>query len=168
MEKPRVGLANIGAEETKGTTVVKAAHQLLKNSDLNFVGNVEAREVPYGVCDVIVCDGFVGNTILKLTEGFALNILSFVKKKFTEGIKSKVGAMLLLDKMKELKGAFDYSNYGGAPILGVKGPVIKIHGSSNANAVKHGILKAIPFAEGKVVQIIEEAVLALEELESGE
>ncbi|MBQ5796718.1 MAG: phosphate acyltransferase PlsX [Firmicutes bacterium] len=168
MEKPRVGLANIGAEETKGTTVVKAAHQMLKTSGLNFVGNVEAREVPYGVCDVIVCDGFVGNTILKLTEGFALNVLGFVKKKFTEGIKSKMGAILLLDKVKEIKGAFDYSNYGGAPILGVKGPVVKIHGSSNANAVKHGILKAIPFAEGKVVQIVEEAVLALEEAESGE
>ena len=107
-------------------------------------------------------------SILKLTEGFALNVLGFVKKKFTEGIKSKMGAILLLDKVKEIKGAFDYSNYGGAPILGVKGPVVKIHGSSNANAVKHGILKAIPFAEGKVVQIVEEAVLALEEAESGE
>lgn len=168
VERPKVGLANIGTEEGKGTTVIKAAHQLLKKSGLNFIGNVEAREVPYGVCDIIVCDGFVGNTILKLTEGFALSILQFVKKKFTEGIKSKVGAVLLLDKIKELKSEFDYSNYGGAPILGVKGAVIKIHGSSNANAVKHGILKAIPFAEENVVQIIEEAVLALEEVESGE
>jgi len=168
IERPAVGLVNIGAEEAKGTTVVKAAHQMLKKSNLNFVGNVEAREVPYGVCDVIVCDGFVGNTILKLTEGFALNILQFVKKKFTEGLKSKVGAMLLLDKIKDLKGEFDYSNYGGAPILGVKGAVIKIHGSSNATAVKNGILKAIPYAKRNVVQMIEEAVLALEEVESGE
>ena len=168
VERPKVGLANIGTEEGKGTTVIKSAYQMLKKSDLNFIGNVEAREVPYGVCDIIVCDGFVGNTILKLTEGFALSILQFVKKKFTEGIKSKVGAVLLLDKIKELKSEFDYSNYGGAPILGVKGAVIKIHGSSNANAVKHGILKAIPFAEENVVKIIEEAVLALEEVESGE
>lgn len=168
VERPKVGLANIGTEEGKGTTVIKSAYQMLKKSGLNFIGNVEAREVPYGVCDIIVCDGFVGNTILKLTEGFALSILQFVKKKFTEGIKSKVGAVLLLDKIKELKSEFDYSNYGGAPILGVKGAVIKIHGSSNANAVKHGILKAIPFAEENVVKIIEEAVLALEEVESGE
>lgn len=168
VDRPAVGLVNIGEEEAKGTTVVKVAHQMLKKSDLNFVGNVEAREVPYGVCDVIVCDGFVGNTILKLTEGFGLNILQFVKKKFTSGLKSKVGALLLLDKIKELKGEFDYANYGGAPILGVKGAVIKIHGSSNATAVKNGILKAIPYAKRNVVQTIEEAVLALEEVESGE
>ncbi len=168
VERPAVGLVNIGAEESKGTTVIKAAHQMMKKSSLNFVGNVEAREVPYGVCDVIVCDGFVGNTILKLTEGFALNMFQFVKKKFTEGLKSKVGAMLLLDKIKALKDEFDYSSYGGAPILGVKGAVIKIHGSSNATAVKNGILRAIPYASGHVVQIIEDAVLALEEVERGE
>lgn len=168
IRKPTVGLVNIGAEEGKGTTVVKSAHQLLKRSELNFIGNVEPRDIPYGACDVIVCDGFVGNTILKLTEGFAMNVLKFVKKKFTEGITSKMGALLLAGKMKSLKSEFDYSTYGGAPILGVKGALIKIHGSSNATAVKNGILKAIPYAEGNVVQVIEEAVLALEEVESGE
>ncbi len=168
VKSPTVGLVNIGAEESKGTTVVKAAHQLLKKSDLHFVGNVEPRELPYGICDVIVCDGFVGNTILKLTEGFALNVLKFIKHKFTEDMTSKMGALLLSKKLKGLKGEFDYSSYGGAPILGVKGALIKVHGSSNATAVKNGILKALPYARENVVQRIEEAVLSLEDVESGE
>ena len=131
---------------------------------MNFVGNVEAREVPRGACDVIVCDGFVGNVILKLTEGLALNIMELLKSKFTDGVKAKIGAMFLLDKMKEIKSEFDYTEYGGAPILGVKGPVVKMHGSSNANAVKNTILKGIPFAKENVVGTISEAVFEIEEI----
>ncbi len=163
-EDPKVGLVNLGVEENKGSTLTKAAYELLDKSHVNFIGNVEARDVPMGACDVIVCDGFVGNVILKLTEGLALNILALLKNKFTDGAKAKLGAMLLMDKMKDLKGEFDYTEYGGAPILGVKGPVVKMHGSSNANAVKNTILKGIPFAKENVVGTISDAVFDIEEI----
>lgn len=167
-ENPKIGLVNIGAEETKGNTVTKAAYELLSKSNLNFVGNVEGRDIPFATADVMVCDGFVGNVILKLTEGLALSMLSQVKKKFTEGLKAKFGAALLYDKMKTLKGEFDYSEYGGAPILGVKHPVIKMHGSSNANAVKNTIIKGISYAEKNVVQTIADSVFELEEIRISE
>ncbi len=163
-KKPKIGLVNIGAEETKGTTVTKSAHELLQRSKLNFIGNVEAREIPFGSSDVIVCDGFVGNVILKLTEGLALSLLKQLKQKLTAGVKAKLGALLLKDNLKGLKSEFDYSEYGGAPILGVKGPIVKMHGSSNANAVKNTILKGIPYAEQNVVQTIVDSVLELEEI----
>ena len=160
---PRVGLVNLGVEESKGTSVTKDAHQRLKSADLNFVGNVEAREVPYSACDVIVCDGFVGNVILKLTEGLAQNILKLVKKKLLTNIKTKVAAIMLKPQLEELKSEFDYEEYGGAPILGVDGPVIKIHGSSTANAVRNAIIKGIPYGEENVVDIIRQSMLDLEE-----
>ncbi len=164
IESPRVALVNVGAEESKGTTVVKSAYEMLKKTDLNFVGNIEARDVPKGQCDVIVCDGFVGNVILKLTEGLAWTILKLIKAKITQGLASKMGALLLSGKLSELKNEFDYSEYGGAPILGVKGAMVKMHGSSSANAVKNTILKGIPFAENQVVQLIQDSVLDLEEV----
>ena len=153
-----VGRVNLGIEENKGTTVTKAAHKLLKEADLNFIGNVEARDVPKGACDVIVCDGFTGNIILKLTEGFAWNLLKTMKKKFTDGLSAKMGAVLLAGKVKEIKDEFDYSEYGGAPILGVNGHVIKIHGSSGATAVKNAIIKGIPYAQENVVGRITSAM----------
>jgi len=113
---------------------------------------------------VVVCDGFVGNIILKLTEGLAWDLFKLVKQKFTAGVIPKMGALLLSGKLKELKSAFDYSEYGGAPILGIKGAVVKMHGSSNANAVKNTILKGIPYAETNVVQTIQNSVLELEEI----
>ena len=168
LSAPRVGLVNLGAEETKGSTLTKAAYEMLHKSRVNFIGNVEARDVPKGICDVIVCDGFVGNVILKLTEGLAWNILKLLKRKFTGGAVVKMGAALLSGKMRELKNEFDYSEYGGAPILGVKGPIIKMHGSSSANGVKNTILKAIPYAENRVVQIIQNSVEELEEISISE
>ena len=167
-KNPRVGLVNIGTEAKKGSTLSKAAYDLLSQSDMNFVGNVEAREVPKGACDVIVTDGFTGNVILKLTEGLAWNILQVIKKRFTDGVKAKMGALLLLDKLKGLKKEFDYSSYGGAPILGVKGPVVKMHGSSSANAVKNTILKGIPYVEGDVVGTIQSSVVEIEAITTGE
>ena len=161
---PKVGLVNIGAEAAKGSTLTKAAYDLLEQSHLNFIGNVEAREVPKGACDVIVTDGFTGNVLLKLTEGLAWNILQVIKKKFTDGVKAKLGAALLIDKMTELKQEFDYSEYGGAPILGVRGPIVKMHGSSNANAVKNTILKGIPYVCENVVDTIQNSVLEIEEI----
>lgn len=168
-KNPRVGLVNLGVEAGKGTAVTKKAYQQLSQAKkLNFVGNVEARDIPAGVCDVIVCDGFVGNVILKLTEGLAWNILKLLKKKFLEGVKAKMGALLLKDKLGELQEEFDYSEYGGAPILGIDGPMIKMHGSSKANAVKNTILKGIPYAEENVVDIIRDAIFELEEIIAGE
>ena len=163
-ENPKIGLVNLGVEETKGSTLTKAAFGLLEKSHLNFSGNIEAREVPLGGADVVVCDGFVGNVILKLTEGLAINIVNLLKKKFTENARAKMGAVLLSKKLRSLKEEFDYTEYGGAPILGVKGPVVKMHGSSNANAVKNSILKAISFAEENVVGIISESVFEIEEV----
>lgn len=124
--------------------------------------------MPKGACDVIVCDGFVGNVILKLTEGLAWNILRLLKKKFTDGPRAMIGAMFLKEKMNELKSEFDYSEYGGAPILGVKGEIIKMHGSSSANAVKNTILKGIPYSAEKVVETIQNSVLEIEEIINSE
>ena len=163
-EKPRVGLVNIGAEESKGTSVTKDAYQKLQSAPINFVGNVEAREVPTGACDVIVCDGFVGNVILKLSEGLAWNILKLVKSKLMANVKTKVAALMLKPQLNSLKDEFDYAEYGGAPILGVDGPVIKIHGSSNANAVKNAIIKSIPYSQERVVEIIRKSIFELEEI----
>lgn len=164
MSAPRVGLVNLGVEENKGSTLTKSAFGLLEKSHLNFVGNIEGRDVPMGAADVIVCDGFVGNVILKLTEGLAINIMNLLKDKFTEDTRAKMGALLLSKKLKGLKEEFDYTEYGGAPILGVKGPVVKMHGSSNANAVKNTILKGIPFAEEDVVGMISDVVFEIEEV----
>ena len=164
IERPTVALVNVGTEENKGTTVVRAAYELLEKSSLNFIGNVEAREIPKGVCDVIVCDGFVGNIILKMTEGLAWNLLKLIKSEFLSDAISKLGALLLSGKLKELRDQFDYSEYGGAPILGVKGALVKMHGSSKSNAVKNTILKGISYAENNVVQMIQDSVLELEEV----
>lgn len=161
---PKVGLVNIGTEAKKGNTLTKAAYELLGESHVNFIGNVEARDVPGGNCDVIVTDGFTGNVVLKLTEGMALSVVGLLKRKFTEGIKAKLGAVLLLDKLSQIKKDFDYSEYGGAPILGIKGPIVKMHGSSNPNAVKNTILKGIPYVKENVVEIIQNSVLEIEEI----
>ena len=163
-ENPRVGLVNIGEEAKKGNTLSKAAYELLDQSNMNFVGNVEARELPKGACDVIVADGFTGNVVLKLTEGFAWHLLQNIKARFTSGLKAKMGAALLIDKISDLKKEFDYSEYGGAPILGVKGPIVKMHGSSGASAVKNTILKGIPYVSGNVVETIQNSVLDIEEI----
>ncbi len=157
-ENPTVALVNIGEEEEKGSPLTKETFELLKQTDLNFKGNIEARDVPKGKADIIVTDGFTGNIILKLTEGMAWNIFKTIKKKFTDGIHARLGSLLLLDKLKELKKEFDYSSYGGAPILGIKRPVVKMHGSSSDKAVKNTILKAVVFAEQDVINIIENSI----------
>ena len=161
---PVVGLANIGVEETKGTTMVKAAYELLQKSNLRFAGNIEARDIPSGAVDIIVCDGFTGNIILKLTEGMGYSMMKYLKHNIFAGMKAKVGALFLVNKLKDLKSAMDYSEYGGAPILGVKGPVVKMHGSSDGKAVKNTIIKAIPYAQENVVSIIENSVFEIEEI----
>lgn len=164
VKNPKIGLVNIGVEAQKGTATIKEAYRLLSKSKLNFIGNVEAREVPEGVCDVIVTDGFVGNIILKLTEGLAVSILSTVKQKMMSSVMAKFGALLMKKELKELKEEFDYSEYGGAPLLGIKGPIIKMHGSSDAKSVKNSIIKAVPFMEKDIPSLIETAIIDLKEL----
>ncbi|MDR1572103.1 MAG: phosphate acyltransferase PlsX [Clostridiales Family XIII bacterium] len=173
VKRPTVGLVNMGTEEGKGTTVLKAAYEMMARSRdeygaLEFIGNIEARDVPRGAADVIVCDGYVGNVILKLTEGLAWSIFKLIKKKFTDGALPRIGALLLSGKINELRGAFDYSEYGGAPILGVKGAIVKMHGASNANAAKNTIIKAVPYMEQEVVRHIENSVLEMEAVQISE
>ena len=168
-EKPKVGLVNLGVEESKGTSVTKDAYHKLKAAPINFVGNVEARELPTGACEVIVCDGFVGNVILKLTEGLAWNILKLIKNKFMTNIKTKMAALAMKPQLNSMVSEFDYEEYGGAPILGVNGPVIKIHGSSSSAAVRNAILKSIPYSQENVVEIIRQSMFDLAEIiEKGE
>ena len=164
LENPRVGLLNNGAEENKGTTLTKAAHELLAKSSLNFVGNVEARYLQDGVCDVIVSDGFTGNAVLKVTEGMGLMILRELKRRFTKNGMTKMGALFLSKELKNIKVELDYTEYGGAPILGVKGALLKMHGSADEVAVEKTILKAIPYVENSVVETIQNSTIELEEI----
>ena len=163
-EKPTVGLINNGTEEGKGTALTKTAYDLFKKSHLNFAGYIEARELQNAVVDVIVTDGFTGNAILKLTEGMGLMVLREMKSRFLETTKSKLGAMLLKKQLMGIKKEFNYAEYGGAPLLGVKGAMLKMHGSSDALAVKQTIIKAVPYVEEKVVETIQNSVLEIEEI----
>lgn len=168
VENPEVMLLNVGAEEEKGDPLHKEAYELLKNSGINFKGNCEGRDVPFGCCDVVVTDGFSGNIFLKSSEGVALAMMKRIKQKMTEGVVAKAGALLSYSKMKDLKKEFDYSEEGGAPILGLKGPVLKIHGSSDAYAVYNAILKAVPYVEQDVTHLIEEAIQEVQAVPSEE
>lgn len=163
VKNPTVGLINIGVEEKKGTETLKETYKTLKASDLNFIGNVEGRDIPFGAADVLVCDGFVGNTVLKLTEGLASTMVGELKRMLMKSVFTKMGALMLAGELKGLKEKLDYSEYGGAPILGVKGPVLKIHGSSTSNAVKNAILKGFPIVENDVIGIISESIAAREQ-----
>ena len=154
VSKPRVGLVNVGAEKEKGNQLAKEAFPLLESSGLNFIGNVEARDIPAGACDVIVCDGFVGNIILKYTEGFSKSMFDMIKKELKSDIVSKIGALLSKNAFKKLKKGFDYSDIGGAPFIGLKALVVKAHGSSDSRAVIGAIRQAVKFIEADVVNKI--------------
>lgn len=152
-----IGLVNIGTEEEKGNELTKATYQLLKEESFNFVGNVEPREIPTGDVNVLVTDGFVGNTVLKLYEGSASNILGMIKDAIMEApIVSKLGAALLKPVFKKLMVRFDYKEVGGAPFLGVDGICIKAHGSSDGKAFKNAIKQAELFNENKVLEKIKQ------------
>ncbi|MFA5524768.1 MAG: phosphate acyltransferase PlsX [Tissierellales bacterium] len=161
VSNPKVALANIGAEEGKGNELYKESFTLLKNTNINFTGNVEARDIPEGVTDVIVCDGFVGNIILKLTEGLAMSIFSMLKEEFMSSFKSKIGALLLKSSFKKFKSRLDYTEYGGAPLLGTRGIIIKAHGSSDSKAIKNAIKQAIVFTENNVIEKIASEINSL-------
>ncbi|OLN22820.1 phosphate acyltransferase [Domibacillus antri] len=156
IDKPRVGLLNIGTEEKKGNELTKAAFKLLSDAkEFHFIGNVESRELLNGAADVVVTDGFTGNMVLKTIEGSALSIFSMLKSALTASTKSKIGALLLKEELRSLKNKMDYSEYGGAGLFGLKAPVIKAHGSSDANAFFHAIEQAYKMAQSNVPSIIE-------------
>ena len=160
MNNPRVGLANIGHEEGKGNALVIEAFDMLKEANLNFIGNVEARDIPEGATDIIVCDGFTGNIILKLSEGVVKSFSSMMKKVFMKSPLTKVAALLVKNGLGEMKKNMDYTEYGGAPLLGVKGLVVKAHGSSNAKAFMNAIRYAEKAAASGVVEKIAAEVQA--------
>lgn len=152
---PRVGLLNIGTEDIKGNELTKAAFELLKNAPINFIGNVESRDLLNGVADVVVTDGFTGNMVLKTIEGTASSIFTLLKEAFNTSTKTKLSALLVKDQLRGLKNKLDYTEYGGAGLFGLKAPVIKAHGSSNANAIFHAIRQARTMVEYDVCGIIQ-------------
>lgn len=156
----RVGLLNVGTEDTKGGDLQLKTFELLKNSDMNFIGNIEARQVPFGEADVIVADGFAGNVLLKTMEGTADVLMKSIKKAFTANVLTMIGALFVKGQVGTIKKSFSTEEVGGAPLLGVKKPVIKAHGNAKALAVKNAIRVAAEFAAAGVVDKIEAAVAA--------
>ena len=165
VENPRVGLLNIGSEDSKGTQLQKDAYVLLKDAGekglLNFTGNVEARDVPLGAVDVVVCDGFNGNILIKSIEGTAMFMGSMLKRMFKKNVGSKLGYLLCKSGVKELMKLLDYREIGGTQFLGIKKPVVKAHGSSDALAFRNAVKQAMTAAEGNFTAQLEQTLAAL-------
>ena len=162
LEQPRVALVNNGAEESKGTPTYVEAHQLLKNNKaIHFVGNIEPRDIPAGHADVVVADGFTGNVVLKLTEGLAKYVGSKLKEMFKKSLGTKVGYLLLKGGVADFKKSMDADEYGGAPLLGTRRPVIKAHGSSNARAIQNAIRQARLCVENDLCGVMAESLANL-------
>lgn len=154
---PRVGIVNIGVEEEKGNALVKETYPLLKEcGDLNFIGSVEARDIPAGICDVIVCEAFVGNVILKLYEGVGATLVSKMKAGMMSSFRGKLGALLVKPALKETMKDFDASEYGGAPMLGLNGLVVKTHGSAKSREIKNAIIQCVQFQEQHIDRILKD------------
>jgi phosphate acyltransferase len=158
INKPRVGLLNIGTEEKKGNELTKLTFELLKNADLNFIGNVEARDLLDGVADVVITDGFTGNMVLKTIEGTALTMFKMLKTSLMSSVKSKLAAAVLKPEFGKLKNTMDYSEYGGAGLFGLKAPVIKAHGSSNARSIFSAIRQTREMVKNDVTALIQKTV----------
>ena len=158
IKNPKVALVNIGAEKEKGNALTKETYELLEQTDtIHFTGNIEPRNIPYGEADVIVCDGFVGNTILKLSEGLAKIIFEILKGEIMKGFY-KVGAMILKTPFKNMKKFMDSDEIGGAPFIGLKSLVVKAHGSSNAKAFKNAVRQCVLFAEADIIGKIKDKI----------
>jgi glycerol-3-phosphate acyltransferase PlsX len=154
LAKPRVGLLNVGTEAAKGNELTKAAYPLLERAPIHFVGNVEARDLLHGSCDVLVCEGFAGNILLKAMEGTAGAVFSALKTEFTRSFVSKLAAAVLKPGLSAFKKKMDYSEHGAAPLLGINGLVLKSHGSSDANAIKNAVRQARIAIENRLVEAI--------------
>ena len=164
VKHPRVGLLNIGTEEEKGNALTKETYQLLKNcSELNFVGNIESREIPYGKCDVLVCEAFAGNIALKMYEGVASALLSEIKKALYSSLIGKIGGLMIKPGLKGVLKKFDATAYGGAPLLGLRGLVVKAHGNAKEKEVCNAILQCVSFTEAEIPAKIEKSMSAKEE-----
>lgn len=151
IKDPKVAIVNIGAEEEKGNMLVKETFPLLKNCpDIHFVGSIEAREIPHGEADVIVCEAFVGNVILKLYEGVGATLIQKVKQGMMTSLRSKIGALLVKPALKETLKSFDAARYGGAPLLGLNGLVVKTHGNSKAREIKNSIVQCVTFKKQEI------------------
>ncbi len=157
-EHPRIGLLSIGQEESKGNELTREAYKMIKDLPVNFVGNVEGRDLFNGKADVLVCDGFVGNVALKISEGMADAVRFLLKQSLQATITRQVGFLLSRQAFVDFKKRLDYSEYGGAPLLGIKGVCIICHGSSNANAIKNAVRVATEFANSKLNRVIEERI----------
>ena len=159
VKNPKVGIVNIGAEEEKGNALVKETFPLLKECpDINFIGSVEARDIPYGAADVIVCEAFVGNVILKLYEGVGSALIKEIKSAMLSTTAGKIGGLLAKPSLKGVVKKFDASEYGGAPLLGLKGLVVKAHGSSKAKEVTTAIEQCVSFTEADIAAKIEKSL----------
>jgi len=156
IENPTIGLLNIGVESTKGDQLHIEAYNLLKDAPINFVGNVESRELPKGICDAVITDGFTGNIALKLIEGTSITLFKLIKNVYYKSLKNKISALMIKKDISSLKRMMDSSEIGGAPLLGVQKPVIKAHGSSDAKAIKNAIKQAMIFASNDVIGQISE------------
>lgn len=164
---PRVGIVNIGAEEEKGNALVKETFPLLKAcKEINFIGSIEAREIPQGKADVVVCEAFVGNVILKLYEGVGAVLIDKVKTGMMTTLRSKIGALLVKPALKATLKSFDSTEYGGAPLLGLNGLVVKTHGSSKAKEIKNSIIQCVAFKEQRITEKIRESIQKQEEEKS--
>ncbi|MDT0122230.1 phosphate acyltransferase PlsX [Paenibacillus sp. RRE4] len=155
---PRVGLLNVGTEPGKGNELTKHAYPLLEQLPIRFVGNVEARDVLTGACDVLVCDGFAGNILLKSLEGAAGAIFGLLKEKFTSSFKNKLAAAVLMPELRGLKSKLDYTEHGGAPLLGLSGLVVKSHGSADGNAIKNAVRQARIAVQNQLVESISKEI----------
>ena len=152
IEAPRVGLLNNGTEETKGNDILRSAHtRLTRNTKIHFIGNTEAKSLPYGVCDVLVTDGFSGNIVLKLTEGLCGYMFKKLKDIYAKNPVTKLSGAIIRPELKEMKKVFNASEYGGAPLLGVSRPIIKAHGSSDATAIKNAVRVAAAYCEYDII-----------------
>jgi len=158
LKNPRVGLLNIGTEEKKGNELTKNSFSLLKNADINFIGNVEARDLLDGAADVVVTDGFTGNMVLKTIEGTAMSVFKMLKQTLMSSVKTKLAAAVLKPDLATIKGKMDYTEYGGAGLFGLKAPVIKAHGSSDANAIYNSIRQAREMVANDVAGTIKKAI----------
>ena len=158
VDSPRVALANNGTEETKGTPFVKDAYALMKNAPYNFIGNIEGRQIPFGDADVIVADGFSGNLILKTYEGVAKVLMNGIKAAFMKNALSKISYLGVKSGIDDMKKQFDYKEYGGAVLLGVRKPVVKAHGSADARTFKNAVKQAVWFLKNDLINEIEKSL----------
>ena len=168
IDNPRVGLANVGAEEHKGDELRQETYKLLQNTPVNFIGNVEGRDIPLDGADVVVCDGFTGNMIVKTYEGVAIAMMKKIKGIFTKSLKNKLAAAMVLGDMKELKANFDLDEFGGTAVLGCAKPVFKAHGNANAKTIKNAVRVCKDYVANDVIATVTEAMKDIVDDEDGE